>query len=78
MAQHLHIFFGGGLVTSLENLFKDTETIPAVRIVADRSPACDVLKTEAQKTVDCTRLHGSLGGLEHLMDGGTSSPEARN
>ena len=78
MAQHLHIFFGGDLVTSLENLFKDIETIPAVRIVADRSLACDVLKTEAQQTVYCTRLHGSLGGLEHLMDGGTSSPEARN
>lgn len=78
MAQHLHIFFGGDLVTSLENLFKDIETIPTFRIVADRSLACDVLKTEAQQTVDCASMHGSLGGLEHLMDGGTSSPEARN
>jgi hypothetical protein len=78
MAQHLHIFFGGDLVTSSENLFKDIETIPTFRIVADRSLACDVLKTEAQKTVDCASMHGSLGGLEHLMDGGTSSPEARN
>ncbi|WP_300588756.1 DUF4170 domain-containing protein [Marivita sp.] len=78
MAQHLHIVFGGELVTPSENVFKDPETIHVVGIFADRESAYDAWKTEAQRTVDNAHMRYFLGDLQQLMDASTQAPEAQD
>ncbi len=78
MAQHLHIVFGGELVTPSENVFKDPKNIHIVGIFPDRTTAYDAWKTEAQRTVDNAHMRYFLGDLEKLMDASTSSPEAQD
>ena len=78
MAQHLHIVFGGELVTPSENVFKDPKAIHIVGIFADRKSAYDALKTEAQRTVDNAHMRYFLGDLQQLMDASTQAPEAQD
>jgi allantoicase len=78
MAQHLHIVFGGELVTPSENVFKDPKDIHIVGIFADRKAAYDAWKTEAQRTVDNAHMRYFLGDLQQLMDASTQAPEAQD
>ena len=78
MAQHLHIVFGGELVTPSENVFKDSDNIHVVGIFPDRKSAYDAWKNEAQRTVDNAHMRYFLGDLQKLMDASTSAPEAQD
>ena len=78
MAQHLHIVFGGELVTPSENVFKDPDNIHVVGIFPDRKSAYDAWKNEAQRTVDNAHMRYFLGDLQKLMDAITSASEAQD
>lgn len=78
MPQHLHIVFGGELVTPSENVFKDPGNIHIVGIFPDRDSAYDAWKNEAQRTVDNAHMRYFLGDLQQLMDASTHEPEAQD
>ncbi|WP_439521722.1 DUF4170 domain-containing protein [Marivita sp.] len=78
MAQHLHIVFGGELVTPSENVFKDPDAIHIVGIFPDRKSAHDAWKTEAQRTVDNAHMRYFVGDLQQLIEASTSDSEAQD
>ena len=78
MAQHLHIVFGGELVTPSENVFKDPESIHIVGIFPDRDTAYDAWKNEAQRTVDNAHMRYFLGDLQQLIEASTNEPDTQD
>ena len=68
MSQHLHIVFGGELVTPSENVFKDPEAIHIVGIFPDRDTAYDAWKNEAQRTVDTANMRYFIAHIPRLRD----------
>jgi allantoicase len=78
MTQHLHIVFGGELVTPTENVFKDSDAIHIVGIFPNRKSAYDAWKNEAQRTVDNAHMRYFLGDLQKLIDDSTTAPEAQD
>ncbi|SHG73099.1 DUF4170 domain-containing protein [Marivita hallyeonensis] len=78
MTQHLHIVFGGELVTPSENTFKDPEQIHVVGVFADRKSAYDAWKNEAQRTVDNAHMRYFLGDLQKLIEDSVDEPEEQD
>ncbi|MGJ8602567.1 MAG: DUF4170 domain-containing protein [Marivita sp.] len=78
MAQHLHIVFGGELVSPSGTVFKDPDSIHIVGIFADRTEAYDAWKTEAQRTVDNAHMRYFVGDLQQLMDASNAAPDAQD
>lgn len=78
MTQHLHIVFGGELVTPTETEFKDPESIHIVGIFPDRQSAYDAWKTEAQRTVDNAHMRYFLGDLQKLIEDSTKDPDQQD
>ena len=68
MTQRLHLVFGGELVTSSENTFKNVDDLHIVGIFPNYAAAYDAWKNEAQRTVDNAHMRYFIAHLHHLHD----------
>ena len=68
MTQRLHLVFGGELVNSSENTFKNVEDIHVVGIFPDYDTAFNAWKSEAQRTVDNAHMRYFIAHLHRLRD----------
>ncbi|PZX16530.1 uncharacterized protein DUF4170 [Palleronia aestuarii] len=68
MTQRLHLVFGGELVDTTGNVFKNVDDIHIVGLFPDYKSAYDAWKTEAQRTVDNAHMRYFLAHIHRLRD----------
>ena len=73
MTQRLHLVFGGELVDTQHNEFRDTETIDIVGMFPDYASAYAAWKAKAQSTVDDAQTRYFIAHLHRLHDEGTEA-----
>lgn len=68
MTQRLHLVFGGELVKSSQNVFKNVDDIHIVGMYPDYASAYDAWKDAAQRTVDEAHTRYYIAHLHRLRD----------
>ena len=68
MKQRLHLVYGGELVTTTKNDFKDASKIHVVGIFPNYAAAYNAWKAEAQRTVDDAHTRYFIAHLHRLSD----------
>lgn len=66
MAQHLHLVFGGELVSPDQNVFRDVKDIHIVGIFPDYAAAFNAWKAEAQRTVDNAHMRYYVADVSRM------------
>ena len=70
MVQRLHLVFGGELVDSTKNVFRDVKDIHIVGMFPDYDTAFAAWKAEAQRTVDNAHMRYFIAHIHRLRDEG--------
>ncbi len=73
MTQRLHLVFGGELVDTQRNEFRDTEAIDIVGMFPDYASAYAAWKAKAQSTVDDAQVRYFIAHLHRLRDEATEA-----
>ncbi len=68
MTQRLHLVFGGELVNSSTNVFRNVDEIHIVGMYPDYASAYDAWKDAAQRTVDEAHTRYYIAHLHRLRD----------
>ena len=68
MTQRLHLVFGGELVNSSKNVFRNVDEIHIVGMYPDYASAYDAWKDAAQRTVDEAHTRYYIAHLHRLRD----------
>jgi len=68
MTQRLHLVFGGELVTTEQNVFRDVSKIHIVGMFPDYASAFSAWKAEAQRTVDNAHMRYFIAHIHRLRD----------
>ncbi|AXC49071.1 DUF4170 domain-containing protein [Paracoccus suum] len=68
MTQRLHFVFGGELVSTDSNEFRDPASIHMVGVFPDYASAYSAWKAEAQRTVDSAQTRYFIAHLHRLRE----------
>jgi hypothetical protein len=73
MTQRLHLVFGGELVDTARNEFRDPDAIDIVGMFPDYASAYAAWKAKAQSTVDDAQIRYFIAHIHRLRDEGSEA-----